>query len=92
MILLDPDTTGGVACGMQGVAMDFIFYPGHRERVFQAGNSFTSNMRHLMVKSPALPSRLQLEEWWSQFQKSRSEVRQRIGRFRENATEQGVGR
>ncbi len=90
VILLDPDTTGGVACGMQGVAMDFIFYPGHRERVFQSGSSFTSNMRHLMVKSPGLPSRAQLEGWWTQFQESRSEIRRRIGRFRENATGQSV--
>ncbi len=92
VILLDPDTTGGIACGMQGVAMDFIFYPGHRERVFQPGSSFTANMRHLMVKSPGLPSRAQLEGWWSQFQQSRSEVRQRIGRLRENSTRQGAER
>ncbi len=90
MILLDPETTGGVACGMQGVAMDFIFYPGHRERVFQPGSSFTSSVRHLMVKSSGLPSQRQLEEWWSQFQESRSEVRQRIGRFRQSETGQGA--
>ena len=90
VILLDPETTGGVACGMQGVAMDFIFYPGHRERVFQPGSSFTSSVRHLMVKSSGLPSQRQLEEWWSQFQESRSEVRQRIGRFRQSETGQGA--
>ena len=89
VILLDPDTTGAVACGMRGVAMDFIFYPGHKERVFQKGGSFRSHLRHLMVKSPGLPSRQQLEGWWRRFQESRSDVRQRIGRFRDGAAKGG---
>ena len=85
VILLDQDTTGAIACGMQGVAMDFIFYPGHRQRIFQSGSSFSSHLRHLLVKSPDLPSLQQLEEWWRQFRESKSKVGRLVGRFRSSA-------
>ena len=78
MILLDPETTAAVTCGMEGTAMDFIFYPGHKKRVFPSKDRFRSHLRHLMVKNPGLPNRDQLEDWWSEFQRARLELARRL--------------
>ena len=74
VILLDPETTAAVTCGMEGTAMDYIFYPGHRERVFPPGGRFRSHLRHLMVKNPGLPTREQLDKWWMEFQQARPDL------------------
>ena len=82
VILLDPEKTSAVTCGMQGTAMDFIFYPGHKKRVFPPEGRFQSHLRHLMVKSPGLPNREQLEEWWAGFRRARPELERRLDEFR----------
>lgn len=82
VILLDPETTAAVTCGMDGTAMDFIFYPGHRERIFRPGAGFRSHLRHLMVKNPGLPTREQLEQWWTGFQRARPELEPRLDDLR----------
>ena len=78
VILLDPETTAAVTCGMEGTAMDFIFYPGHKKRVFPSKARFRSHLRHLMVKNPGLPNRDQLEDWWSEFQRARPDLARRL--------------
>lgn len=78
VILLDPETTAAVTCGMEGTAMDFIFYPGHKRRVFPPEDRFRSHLRHLMVKHPGLPTRDQLEDWWSEFQRARPDLARRL--------------
>ena len=82
VILLDPEKTAAVTCGMQGTAMDFIFYPGHKKRVFPPEDRFRSHLRHLMVKSPGLPNREQLEEWWAGFRRARPELERRLDEYR----------
>ena len=83
VILLDPDTTAAVTCGMEGTAMGFIFYPGHMERVFPSEGRFRSHLRHLMVKNPALPTREQLDEWWMEFKQARPGLERRLIELRE---------
>ena len=78
VILLDPETTAAVTCGMEGTAMDFIFYPGHKRRVFPSEDRFRSHLRHLMVRNPGLPTRDQLEDWWSEFQQARPDLGRRL--------------
>ncbi len=78
VILLDPETTAAITCGMQGTAMDFIFYPGHTEQVLPPGGGFRSHLRHLMVKNPGLPTREQLEAWWMEFQQARPDLERRL--------------
>ena len=58
--------------------MDFIFYPGHTERVLPPGGGFRSHLRHLMVKNPGLPNREQLEASWKEFQQARPDLEQRL--------------
>ena len=82
VILLDPETTAAVTSGMEGTAMDFIFYPGHKKRVFPSGGRFRSHLRHLMIKSPGLPTREQLEDWWMEFRQAGPELERRLGEFR----------
>lgn len=78
VILLDPETTAALTCGMEGTAMDFIFYPGHKRRVLPPEGRFRSHLRHLMVKNPGLPTRDQLEDWWSEFQRARPDLGRRL--------------
>ena len=82
VILLDPETTAAVTCGRQGTAMDFIFYPGHRERVFPPGGEFRSHLRHLMVRNPGLPTPQQLEKWWTEFQRESPDLERRLDDLR----------
>jgi hypothetical protein len=77
VILLEAAYAASLAQGIEGGAMDYILFPGPAKRTFTDGDQFSAHIRHIMVKSPELPTRRRLEEFWEGFQRSHDAIRQR---------------
>jgi hypothetical protein len=60
--------------------MDYILFPGPAKRTFAGGDIFSAHIRHVLLKSPELPSVERLEELWSDFAKSHAATRNRAAR------------
>jgi hypothetical protein len=66
IVFTEPSKTAGLACGMEGVAMDYIAYPGERE--FSDGESFSIRVRHHIARmSKEIDVKL-IEELWESFE------------------------
>jgi hypothetical protein len=65
IVLCEEAATSAVACGMQGVAQDYLIYPP--SGAFKSGDTFRVHVRHLVVR--ASPDELpgKLESWWRDF-------------------------
>jgi hypothetical protein len=77
IIMLESKCAASLAQGIEGGAMDYILFPGPAKRTFTDGDQFSAHIRHIMVKSPELPTRQRLEEFWEGFQHSHDAIRQR---------------
>jgi hypothetical protein len=66
-----------LAQGIQGNAMDYILFPGPAESAFANGAKFAVHIRHVMLRSPELPSVGQLETMWDNFQESHTSIHAR---------------
>jgi len=66
IIFTEPSKTVGLACGMQGIAMDYIAYPGKRE--FSEDSSFSICVRHHITKMPEAINVSRIEELWESFE------------------------
>jgi len=66
VILTERQHTAGISCGMRGVAMDYVLYPGKLS--LEPGEKFTTHVRHLIIRSPELPTTSHLEDLWRQFE------------------------
>ncbi len=47
--------------------MDYILFPGASQVTFAKGAEFKVHVRHVMLKSPQLPSVERLESLWREF-------------------------
>jgi hypothetical protein len=75
VILLDAAHTAALTLGIQGGAMDYILFPAPRKRTFADGAAFSAHIRHVLLKSPELPSVERLEELWGEFVHSHAATR-----------------
>ena len=66
VILMEQQYTAGISCGMKGVAMDYVLYPG--KLGLEPGEKFTTHLRHLVIRSSKLPATSYLEGLWRQFE------------------------
>ena len=66
VILMQRQYTAGISCGMKGVAMDYVLYPG--KLTFEPGEQFTAHIRHLVLRCPQLPPTAYLERLWQRFE------------------------
>ena len=66
VILAEPEYAAGISCGMKGVAMDYVLYPGRLR--FEAGERFTAHIRHLAMRRPELPGVSELEQLQQRFE------------------------
>ncbi len=66
IVFTEPSRTAGVACGMEGIAMDYIAYPGKRE--FNDGESFSIRARHHIARMPEEIDVKLIEELWKSFE------------------------
>ena len=78
VILMERQYTAGISCGMKGVAMDYAIYPGKLS--FDPGQRFTAHVRHLIIRSPELPTMSHLEGLWQQFEVDHDDVKKRLAR------------
>jgi hypothetical protein len=74
IILVEAAFAAALTQGIQGKAMDYVVFPSAKERTFANGDEFSVHIRQVMLKSPALPSKPQLEELWSDFERSHAEI------------------
>jgi len=75
VILLEAAHTSALTQGIQGGAMDYILFPAPGKRTFANGAVFSAHIRHILLKSPELPSVERLEEFWDEFVLSHSATR-----------------
>jgi hypothetical protein len=80
VILIEAKHAASLAQGMQGVAMDYVLFPGPDQSTFASGAEFAAHIRHVMLKSPELPGTKQLEELWSDFRQSHTAIHNRAVR------------
>ena len=66
LILVERQHTAGISCGMKGVAMDYVLYPGKLR--LEPGEEFTTHVRHVVMRCPQLPALSRLEGMWRQFE------------------------
>lgn len=67
IIMIESQYAAALAQGIEGVAMDYILFPGPDKRVFTKGAQFSAHIRHVMLKSPDLPTTKQLQTLWDSF-------------------------
>jgi len=79
VIMIEPDYAAALAQGIEGVAMDYIVFPGPGKRVFANGSTFSVHLRHVMLKSPALPTVNQLQDLWDAFSSSHARAHELAG-------------
>jgi hypothetical protein len=70
IILVEAEFAAALTQGIQGKAMDYILFPSAKERMFANGDEFSVHVRQVMLWSPELPAKRQLEELWTEFEGS----------------------
>lgn len=68
VVMIGPAHTAAISQGRTGLAMDYILFPGPKARTFHKGDQFTAHVRHVMIKSPKLPTVERLERLWQAFE------------------------
>jgi hypothetical protein len=81
VIMIEPEYAASLAQGIHGVAMDYILFPGPDQRTFADDAEFSAHVRHVMLKSPDVPSVQRLEALWEAFQQSHAGIRERAARL-----------
>jgi hypothetical protein len=81
VILLETAHVASLAQGIEGGAMDYILFPGPGQCRFGDGAEFSAHVRHVMLKSPKLPTIDQLEGLWKRFEQDHSRVREHTARL-----------
>jgi hypothetical protein len=76
--MIEPRHAAALAQGIEGKAMDYILFPGPDEREFAENSEFSTHIRHVMLRSPELPTVGRLERLWSDFQRSHAAVREGV--------------
>ena len=77
VILLEEKHTASLAHGIRGGAMDYIVFPGPSAVTFASGAEFKVHVRHVMLKSPQLPSMERMESLWQDFADAHETVHRR---------------
>ena len=77
VILLEEEYTASLAHGIRGGAMDYIVFPGPSAVKFASGAEFKVHVRHVMLKSPQLPSMERVESLWQDFADAHETVHRR---------------
>jgi hypothetical protein len=80
IIMIEPEFAAALAQGIEGVAMDYILFPGPRKRTFDQGAELSAHIRHVMLRSPELPTIERLEELWAEFERSHAAAHDRAAR------------
>ena len=81
VILLEERFTASLAQGIEGRAMDYILFPGPDKRSFADDAEFSTHIRHVMLRSPELPTTQHIEELWSDFERSHAATHERAARL-----------
>lgn len=76
IILLEAASTAAITQGLEGRAMDYILFPSPEVRTLANGAEFSVHVRHVMLKSPKLPTTQQLEELWTDFERSHAAIKE----------------
>jgi hypothetical protein len=80
IVMIEPEFVAALAQGRQGVAMDYILFPGPDQPLFKNGAQFSAHIRHIMLLSSELPSIERLNELWTRFEKSHPAIHDRAAR------------
>jgi len=81
VILLEAAFTGALTQGIEGRAMDYILFPSATERMFADGAEFSVHIRHVMLRSPELPTTRRLEKLWTEFERDHIAIKKRAARL-----------
>lgn len=76
IILIESQRAAGLAQGLEGGAMDYILFPEPHSPTFPNQSAFSAHIRHVMLKSPELPSVQRLRGLWDEFERAHDSVRQ----------------
>jgi hypothetical protein len=60
--------------------MDYILFPGAGTRTFAKDAEFSAHIRHVMLKSPELPTTQRLQDLWEDFVASHAATRDHAAR------------
>ena len=81
IIMIEPQFASALAQGIDGVAMDYILFPSPDERSFADDAQFATHIRHVMLRSPELPTMQRLEELWTDFERSHAATHDRAAQL-----------
>jgi hypothetical protein len=81
IIMIEPQYAAALAQGIEGEAMDYILFSGPAGRSFADGAALSAHIRHVMLRSPELPTTHRLEELWSDFKHSHATAHKRAGQM-----------
>jgi hypothetical protein len=81
VIMIEAERAASLAQGIEGRAMDYILFPGPNQTSFADGAEFSAHIRHVMLKSPELPTRRQLDSLWDKFEQSHEATRRRASQL-----------
>lgn len=81
VIMIEQVRAAAITQGISGNAMDYILYPGADARTLADQNGFSVHIRHVMLRSPELPTVEQLEALWQAFERSHTAVREQAAGF-----------
>ena len=81
VIMIEAEYAASLAHGIEGGAMDYVLFPGPDQPKFADRSEFSAHIRHIMLKSPALPAVQRLEELWDDFETSHPGIRERAAKW-----------
>jgi hypothetical protein len=83
IVMIEPEYAAALAQGIEGNAMDYILFPGPQMLTFAVNTAFSAHIRHVMLKSPELPTIGRLEELWRSFERAHVTIREKAARLAE---------
>jgi hypothetical protein len=77
ILMIEANYAASLAQGLEGGAMDYVLFPGPDQQTFAAGSEYSTHMRHILLKSPQLPTVERLDGLWDVFQEAHAKIRER---------------
>jgi hypothetical protein len=81
IVMIEASHAASLAHGIEGQAMDYILFPGPNQTTFAEKSEFSAHIRQVMLKSPGLPTRQELESLWESFERSHESIHRRASKI-----------